>query len=131
MSDSEPRIHLKRAYDPPSDEDGARVLVDRLWPRGLTRAAAHIDLWLKEVAPSEGLRRWFGHDPARFAEFARRYQAELELAPQQILTLRRLANEGPLTLIFGAKDREHNQAVVLADRIRGEASPSRRAPGET
>ena len=122
MSAHEPQIKLKRAYDPPEAGDGARVLVDRLWPRGLSRDFAHIDLWLREVAPSEGLRRWFGHDPARFSEFARRYRAELERLSQPVLTLRRLAEEGPLTLVFGAKDREHNQAIVLADWIRNESS---------
>lgn len=122
MTACEPQYRLKRVYDGPDASDGARVLVDRLWPRGLTRDAAHIDLWLKEVAPSENLRLWFGHDPARFAEFSRRYAGELKLLPQPILTLRRLAAEGPVTLVYGAKDRERNQAVVLADWLSNETS---------
>jgi uncharacterized protein YeaO (DUF488 family) len=109
---------LKRAYDPPEPGDGARVLVDRLWPRGLRRDGAQIDLWLKDVAPSANLRRWFGHDPARFAEFSRRYQAEMDQLSEPLQTLSRLARKGTVTLLFGAKDREHNQAMVLAARLR-------------
>jgi uncharacterized protein YeaO (DUF488 family) len=82
------------------------------------REDAHIDLWLKEIAPSEGLRRWFGHVPSRFAEFARRYQRELEGLPQPVQSLRRLAERGQITLVFAAKDRDHNQAVVLAEWLR-------------
>lgn len=117
MSDHKHKLKLKRAYDPPERGDGVRVLVDRLWPRGLRREGAHIDLWLKDVAPSADLRRWFGHDPARFDEFSRRYQRELDQAPQPLQTLRGLAEKGTLTLLFGAKDREHNQAIVLAARL--------------
>lgn len=118
MSSCEQRIQLKRAYDPAAESDGARVLVDRLWPRGLTREAAHIDLWLKDIAPSDELRRWFGHDPQRFDEFSRRYRAELVHLPKPVQILRRLIDEGPLTLVFGAKDRTHNQAIVLASWLR-------------
>ena len=120
MSSHKPQFKLKRAYDPPGRGDGIRVLVDRLWPRGLRRDGAHIDLWLKDVAPSADLRRWFGHDPARFAEFSRRYLAELEQMAEPLQTLRGLAEKRTVTLLFGAKDREHNQATVLAARLRDE-----------
>ena len=110
------QIRLKRAYDPPSPDDGMRVLVDRLWPRGLKRDAAKVEVWLKDVAPSAELRRWFGHDPARWAEFQRRYRAELADDPQVVATLRGLMKSGEaVTLLFAAKDTEHNNAVVLRD----------------
>ncbi|WP_127128377.1 DUF488 domain-containing protein [Georgenia sp. SYP-B2076] len=117
-------ISIARIYDDrQGDADGARVLVDRLWPRGLAKADVHLDLWLKEVAPSDELRTWFGHAPARFAEFASRYRAELEANPA-VETLRRLERErGSLTLLYGAKDTEHNQAVVLAEYLRGAGVP--------
>ncbi|HEY1414501.1 MAG TPA: DUF488 family protein [Caulobacteraceae bacterium] len=116
------QFRLKRAYDPPEPGDGVRVLVDRLWPRGLRRDGAQIDLWLKDVAPSANLRRWFGHDPARFAEFSRRYQVEMDQLSEPLRTLRQLARKGTVTLLFGAKDREHNQAMVLAARLRDRPS---------
>lgn len=110
------RIHIKRIYDPPSAADGKRVLVDRLWPRGLTRDAAKIDLWVKDIAPSPELRRWFGHDPRRWGEFQKRYRAELAENPQASATLIELKKAAkPLTLLFGAKDVAHNNAVVLKD----------------
>ena len=118
-------IRVARVYDARTagDDDGARVLVDRLWPRGLAKADVHLDLWLKDVAPSDELRTWFGHDPARFEEFAGRYRAELEANPG-VEELRRLEVErGTLTLLYGAKDTEHNQAVVLADYLRGAGAP--------
>jgi uncharacterized protein YeaO (DUF488 family) len=116
-------ISIARVYDDRADRaDGARVLVDRLWPRGLAKADVHLDLWLKEVAPSDDLRTWFGHDPARFPEFARRYREELRTNPA-VETLRELERErGSLTLLYGAKDTEHNQAVVLADHLRSTAA---------
>ena len=108
-------IALKRVYDEPAPDDGTRVLVERLWPRGISKERAHIDLWLKEVAPSHELRTWFGHDPEKFVEFRRRYETELASGPgQEALTrLRELAKHGPVTLVFAARDTEHTNAVVL------------------
>lgn len=112
-------IRIKRVYEAPSDEDGRRVLVDRLWPRGLGREAARIDDWLKQLAPSGELRRWFGHDPAKWAEFRRRYRAELESEPEGLGTLRaQVAAGGVVTLLYAAKDQRHNNAVVLAEYLR-------------
>jgi uncharacterized protein YeaO (DUF488 family) len=106
-------VRVKRAYDPPAADDGVRVLVDRLWPRGLKRDEAVIDLWLKDVAPSADLRRWFGHDPARWAGFQDRYRAELagNAALDRLLALAK--RDKRVTLLYGAKDTEHNNAVVL------------------
>ncbi len=111
------QIRLKRAYDPPAEEDGQRVLVERLWPRGLKREEARLDDWLRDVAPSDALRRWFGHDPARWEEFQWRYRRELEDAEHQaaLAKLRERAKQGTLTLIFAAKDTEHNSAQVLRE----------------
>lgn len=109
------RIQLKRAYQPALAEDGTRVLVDRLWPRGLSRSKAAVDVWMKEVAPSNELRRWFGHDPERWAEFRRKYKAELAANQDELKHLRGLARKSRVTLVYGAKDEEHNQAVVLKD----------------
>ena len=111
-------VRIKRVYDEPAADDGERILVDRLWPRGVSKAEAHIDLWLKEVAPSADLRRWFGHKPERWAEFQKRYLAELAGNPA-LEELRRLARGKPTTLLYGAKDEIHNQARVLADRLNG------------
>ncbi len=111
-------IRLKRAYEPPSADDGYRVLVDRLWPRGLVREEARIDEWARELAPSDELRRWFGHDPARFPEFRRRYHEELAEHAQTLERLRELARRGRLTLVFAARDRLRNNAVVLAEVLR-------------
>lgn len=110
------RIHLKRVYEPAGDADGTRVLVDRVWPRGLTKAEADVALWLREVAPSSELRKWFGHDPARWPEFRRRYREELADNPA-LVRLEELARSGPLTLVYGARDEEHNQAVVLVELL--------------
>lgn len=112
-------LRIKRAYEPASPSDGERVLVDRLWPRGLSKDAARIDVWLKHVAPSDELRRWFGHDPHRFAEFRRRYRHELgrEPAASLVAELARRAARRTVTLVFAAKDVEENNAVVLADEI--------------
>ena len=109
------RIRLKRAYEPPADDDGLRVLVDRLWPRGVRKADAAIDRWLKDVAPSAELRKWFGHDPERWEEFRERYRAELRGHPAELEELRTLARSGPMTLIFAARDEAHNDAVVLRE----------------
>jgi uncharacterized protein YeaO (DUF488 family) len=115
-----PQVRVRRVYDDPSPEDGTRVLVDRIWPRGLARARAGIDEWAKAVAPSTELRRWYGHDPARFQEFRRRYQAELaEPERQEALGhLRELARSGRLTLVTATRDVDHSQAAVLAERLR-------------
>lgn len=112
------KIRLKRAYEPPSAEDGQRVLVDRLWPRGLGKSEAAIDRWLKEVAPSSELRRWFGHNPRKWDEFRRKYEAELRGRGDLLRELRQAAREGPLTLVYSARDQEHNQAVVLRDVLK-------------
>jgi len=108
-------VRLKRAYEPPSPGDGVRVLVDRLWPRGLRKADAAIDRWLKELAPSAELRRWFGHDPDRWDEFRRRYRSELSAHTDLLDELRTLARTGPLTLVYAARDERHNDAVVLRE----------------
>lgn len=110
-------FHLKRVYDAPAPDDGLRVLVDRLWPRGLSREKAAVDIWLKDVAPSPELRRWFGHDPAKWPEFRRRYRAELRERGNDVETLRRRGDEGQVTLLYGARDEAHNQAVVLKEFI--------------
>lgn len=110
-------VRIKRAYEPPSSVDGTRVLVDRLWPRGLKKTDAHVAQWLKEIAPSNELRKWFGHDPERWAEFRRRYQAELAGKGDLLAELRELAKKGRLTLVYSAHDEAHNQAVVLRDRL--------------
>ena len=116
-------IRTKRVYLPSDPEDGTRVLVDRLWPRGLKRSEAGIDRWLKEVAPSPELRRWFGHDPAKWPEFVRRYHAELDENPEPVQELLGLAERGPLTLLYAARDPERNNAVALKAYL--EARPSR------
>jgi uncharacterized protein YeaO (DUF488 family) len=119
MATSHSKIRLKRAYEPASPEDGVRILVDRLWPRGLNKSEAAIDRWLKEVAPSNELRRWFGHDPSRWDEFRRRYEAELSHRAELLSELREMARKGPLTLVYGARDEVHNQAVALRDILMG------------
>lgn len=110
-------IQLKRVYDNPVRTDGRRVLVDRVWPRGLTKRAAKIDNWLKEIAPSTQLRKWFRHDPARWNEFKKRYAAELKNQRAQIERLAHEARKRTITLLFGAKDTEHNNAVALKEYI--------------
>ena len=119
-------VRLQRAYDDPTPEDGHRVLVDRIWPRGRTKAALRLDAWARALGPSTRLRRWFGHDPARWPEFRERYQAELE-EPEQTQALDELAAQarrGPLTLVYGARDREYNQAQVIADEIERRLRPA-------
>jgi uncharacterized protein YeaO (DUF488 family) len=111
-------VRLKRAYDPPACTDGHRVLIDRLWPRGLSRERAKLDDWERELSPSTELRRWFGHDPSRFEEFRRRYIDELRDQRPRISRLRRLARDGTLTLVYSARDIHHNDAVVLAEILR-------------
>ena len=111
------KIPLKRVYEEPAKEDGTRILVDRLWPRGLTKEKAHVDLWLKEVAPSNELRKWFAHDPAKWPEFKARYKAELKHLAPQLTLLKQAVARGPATLLYGARDTEHNEAVVLLDLL--------------
>ncbi len=105
-------VAIKRAYETPDKSDGQRILVDRLWPRGLTKERAAIDLWLKEVAPSTELRKWFAHDAEKWTEFKRRYLAELKDNPA-LAELRERARQGKITLIFAARDEQHNEAVIL------------------
>ena len=113
-------VKVGRVYDPPARGDGTRVLVDRLWPRGLKKVEAHLDEWCKEVAPSTELRKWYQHDPARFAEFARRYHAELEEPgrSEAVAHLQELAKEGPLTLLTATRQPEISEAGVLAEMLR-------------
>jgi uncharacterized protein YeaO (DUF488 family) len=111
-------VVLKRAYEAASASDGYRVLVDRIWPRGVTREDAKLDEWARDLAPSTELRRWFAHDPDRFPEFEQRYRSELAAHDQELRGLRRRARSGTLTLVYGARDTEHNNAVVLADLLR-------------
>ena len=109
------RVRITRAYEPADDGDGYRVLVDRLWPRGVSKAKARLGAWMKEIAPSTELRRWFGHDPARWDEFERRYRAELAEPERRSLVdeLADRATHGPITLVYGARDTLHNEAIVL------------------
>jgi uncharacterized protein YeaO (DUF488 family) len=111
-------VRLKRAYEPAAASDGERILIDRMWPRGVTREEARLSEWARELAPSTELRRWFGHDPARFSEFRRRYTAELAAQELKLRELRRRARAGTMTLVYAARDAEHNDAVVLAEILR-------------
>jgi uncharacterized protein YeaO (DUF488 family) len=110
-------VKLKRVYEQPAPTDGTRILVDRLWPRGLTKEKAHVDLWLKEVAPSSDLRKWFAHDPAKWSEFKTRYRAELKQNPDQLALLKQAIAQGPATLVYGARDEQHNEAIVLQELV--------------
>jgi uncharacterized protein YeaO (DUF488 family) len=111
-------VRIKRVYDKPAKDDGWRVLVDRLWPRGMKKEAVKIDLWMKEVAPSDALRKWFAHDPKRWPEFQKKYRTELKQKKELLAKLKDMEKKhGMLTLLFGAKDEEHNQAVVLAEEL--------------
>jgi uncharacterized protein YeaO (DUF488 family) len=112
-------IKIKRAYDPPAASDGARVLGDRLWPRGVKKEKLRLDEWMKEIAPSPELRTWFGHKPERFAEFRKRYRTELKEHPDEVRKLRALARRGTLTLVYGARDEVHNGAVVVKEVVGG------------
>jgi|SRR5579859_3651072 len=113
------RVAIKRVHDEPEASDGMRVLADRLWPRGLSKERAHVDLWLKEIAPSNELRTWYGHDPAKFDEFRQRYEAELASDPAHdaLTRLRELVRHQPVTLVFAARDAEHSNAAVLRELL--------------
>lgn len=115
-------IHLKRAYEEPSRSDGLRILVERLWPRGLGKERAAVDVWLKDIAPSRDLRRWFGHDPAKWEEFRKRYRDELEANPEAVAELRRKMRAGPVTLVYAARDEHHNGALALREYLKDHPS---------
>jgi uncharacterized protein YeaO (DUF488 family) len=110
-------VRLKRVYEKASQDDGLRILVDRLWPRGLTKERAAADLWLKEIAPSTELRKWFGHDPKKWQEFRRRYRTEIRKHPEEMRLIRDKAKAGAVTILYGARDQEHNEAVVLQELL--------------
>jgi uncharacterized protein YeaO (DUF488 family) len=112
------KIRQKRVYEPPAPDDGFRVLIDGLWPRGVSHDRAALNLWARELAPSDALRRWYGHEPERFEEFDRRYRAELAGQRKLLTELRRRARSGPVTIVFGARDAEHSNATVLTDVLR-------------
>jgi uncharacterized protein YeaO (DUF488 family) len=112
-------VAIKRVYEDPTESDGRRILVDRLWPRGLTKEKARVDIWLKEIGPSNELRKWFAHDPQKWPEFQKRYTQELKSQAAQLALLRHEASHGPVTLLYGAKDEQHNQAVVLKEMLSG------------
>jgi uncharacterized protein YeaO (DUF488 family) len=114
------KVEIKRVYERPAKEDGQRILVDRLWPRGLTKQKAGVDIWLKEIAPTSDLRKWFGHDAAKWKEFKKRYGQELNKNREQVAILKNLLKKGTATLVYGAKDEEHNAAVVLSEFLRRE-----------
>jgi uncharacterized protein YeaO (DUF488 family) len=119
-------IRLKRAYDTPVPSDGRRILVERLWPRGLSKERVAVDLWLKDVAPSSELRRWFGHDPGRWEEFRRRYHEELRRRPEGLARLSAYVAQGPVTLVYGSREREHNSAAALKAFLEGEGARGRK-----
>ncbi|MGV8939935.1 MAG: DUF488 domain-containing protein [Lysobacter sp.] len=119
-------IRLKRAYEDPADTDGVRILVDRLWPRGISKEAAALDQWMKDIAPSSALRKWFGHDPARWQEFQQRYEVDLRGHSEQLAELRAAARQGPITLVYSAHDELHNDAVVLRRVLLGRKSAASR-----
>jgi uncharacterized protein YeaO (DUF488 family) len=122
-------IRVKRIYEPAAAEDGFRVLVDRVWPRGVKKTAAAVDLWLKDVAPSTELRKWFAHDPAKWAEFRRRYRAELQHQGDAVALLDRRQREGAVTLLFSARNSLHNNAVALREYLQGRPHRRRRSTG--
>jgi uncharacterized protein YeaO (DUF488 family) len=128
-----PRIRIKRAYADPAPDDGARILVDRLWPRGLKKESARLDAWLKDIAPSDALRKWFGHDPDKWPEFRRRYSRELAQAEaaEGLKALRERVARGPVTLVYAAADEARNNAVVLAGFLDRRARKSARGDAST
>jgi uncharacterized protein YeaO (DUF488 family) len=112
-------VTIKCVYEPYDKQDGQRILTDRLWPRGLTKEKAHVDLWLKDISPSTELRKWFNHDPKKWPEFKKRYRAELAANKESVSTLQGCVDKGPVTIVYGAKDQEHNDAVVLQKYLVG------------
>jgi uncharacterized protein YeaO (DUF488 family) len=112
-------IAVKRIYEAPAKADGQRVLVDRIWPRGIAKTDAALTLWLRDIAPSDELRQWFGHDPERWAEFRKRYSAELDANDEAVAELRGLLRKGKVTLLYGAHEAAHNNAVALAEYVQG------------
>ncbi len=114
-------IRTKRVYEPPDARDGFRVLVDRIWPRGMAKEQVRADLWLRDVAPSTALRKWFAHDPSKWEEFKKRYFAELDKNPESVHVLLEAAAKGTLTLLFSARDAEHNQAIALKEYLLSKA----------
>lgn len=112
-------VRLKRAYEPAAPGDGTRILVDRLWPRGVSKSRLALDEWMKDIAPSSGLRKWFGHDPARWTDFQGRYARQVRANAGQLGRLRALARKGPITLVYSARDERHNDAVVLRELLLG------------
>jgi len=118
------KLKIKRVYEKPEKEDGTRILVDRLWPRGLTKEKAAIDLWLKEVAPSTALRKWFSHDPAKWPTFKQKYRQEIKENKSQVAILKEQLMKGAVTLVYGAKDEEHNEALVLKEWLQRKPSES-------
>lgn len=120
------KLHIKRAYEPASPKDGRRFLVDRLWPRGVKKETLALTAWLKDVAPSDNLRRWFGHDPERWTEFRRRYRAEIESNQAALQPLLEALKRGPVTLVYSAHDEAHNQAVLLREYLLETKSSSRK-----
>lgn len=113
-------IRIKRVYEEPAKQDGYRILVDRLWPRGLTKERAEVDLWVKEIAPSDALRKWFGHEPEKWPEFAKRYRSELAKKEDLLKEVKKLEREhGTVTLLYGRKDEKQNQAVLIAAALKG------------
>ena len=114
------KLNIKRVYEKPDKQDGKRVLVDRLWPRGLTKEKADIDLWLKGIAPTTELRKWFNHDAAKWKEFQKRYRNELNNNKEQVSLLKEQLKKGIVTLVYGAKDEDHNEALVLKEWLNGE-----------
>lgn len=122
-------IKIRRVYEQPAKKDGERILVDRLWPRGLTKEKAAVDLWPKDIAPSTELRKWFAHDPNKWKSFRGRYETEIRHNDDLIKVLKQKAREGTITLIYGARDEKHNEALVLKqflEKIERDAAPARR-----
>lgn len=113
------KVTIKRVYEKPGKEDGYRILADRLWPRGLTKEKAAVDLWLKEIAPSTELRKWFNHDPEKWKDFQKKYTAELKKNIEPVTILKEKIKKGPVTIVYGARDQEHNEAQVILDYISG------------
>lgn len=113
------KLQVKRVYEKPAAKDGTRILVDRIWPRGLTKEKARVDLWLKEIAPSTTLRKWFGHEAEKWDAFRKKYRQELKDHKEQLTILKEQLKKGPVTLVYGAKDETHNQAMVLMELLKG------------